>query len=130
MRRVSKRLPLLGAIEFLSDERAKCQPKIVSGLTMVATSCRACLLNLWPIAASVLRAPSRSRRRPLRWFRRMRFSVTRYSLRTQQFLIDAPSHVRQQVFPVHRLPPQPLPFLLMLSMGESGAEDKPERERW
>jgi hypothetical protein len=48
----------------------------------------------------------------------------------QQFLIDGPSDVRQQVFPVHRLPSQPLPSLLTLSMRESGAEDKPKRQQW
>ena len=44
----------------------------------------------------------------------------------QQFLIDGPGDIRQQVFPVHRLPPQPLPFQLTLSMDESGVEDKPK----
>jgi hypothetical protein len=43
-----------------------------------------------------------------------------------QFLIDSPGDIRQQVFPVHRLPPQPLLFLLTLRMGERGAEDKPK----
>src|SRR5713101_5307314 len=48
----------------------------------------------------------------------------------QQFLIDASRDVRQQVFPVHRLPPQPWPSIWTLSMGESGAEDKLKRRRW
>ena len=47
----------------------------------------------------------------------------------QKFLIDAPSDIRQQVFPVHCPPPQPVPSLVMLSMGESRAEDKPKRGR-
>jgi hypothetical protein len=45
----------------------------------------------------------------------------------QQFLIEGPSDIRQQVFPVHRLPPQPGRSIVTLSMGESGAEDKPKR---
>ena len=36
----------------------------------------------------------------------------------QQFLIDGPRDIRQQVFPVHRLSPQPLPSILTLSMGD------------
>ena len=45
----------------------------------------------------------------------------------QQFLIDGSRDIGQQVFPVHCLPPQPLPSLLTLSMGERRAEDKPKR---
>src|SRR6266851_98860 len=44
----------------------------------------------------------------------------------QQFLIDSPSDIGQQVLPVHGLPPQALSSLLTLSMGERGAEDNPE----
>src|SRR6266705_2842766 len=53
----------------------RCQPRIVSGLTILATSCRACFPNLWPISASVLRSPSLNRTRPLSWLRRIRFPV-------------------------------------------------------
>ena len=48
----------------------------------------------------------------------------------QQFLIDGPRDIRQQVFPVHQLPPQPLPPIVTLSMDKGGAEDKPKRGRW
>ena len=33
-------------------------------------------------------------------------------------------------FPVHQLPPQPVPSIGTLSMDKSGAEDKPKRGRW
>jgi len=48
----------------------------------------------------------------------------------QEFLIDGPRDRRQQVFPIHRLPPQPLPSLLTRSRGYGGAEDKPKHARW
>src|SRR5262245_41108251 len=48
----------------------------------------------------------------------------------QEFLIDGPRDIRQQVFPVHHLLPQALSSLWTLSMGESRAEDKPTRGRW
>jgi hypothetical protein len=48
----------------------------------------------------------------------------------QQFLIDSSSDRRQQMFPVHRLPPQLLPSLLTLSMGTREAEDKPKHRLW
>ena len=48
----------------------------------------------------------------------------------QQFLIDCPRDICQQVFPVHRLSPQPLSSLLTLSISERGAEDKPKYGRW
>ena len=44
--------------------------------------------------------------------------------------IDGPRDRRQQVFPIHRLPPQPLPSILTRSMGDGGAEDKPKHGRW
>ncbi len=49
---------------------------------------------------------------------------------SQQFLIDRSSDRRQQMLPVHRLPPQLLPSLLTLSMGKREAEDKPKHRRW
>jgi hypothetical protein len=42
----------------------------------------------------------------------------------QQFLIDGPRDVRQQVFPVHHRSPQPILSMLILSIGASGAEDE------
>src|SRR5215468_659466 len=48
----------------------------------------------------------------------------------QQCLIDGPRDIRQQVFPVHQLPPQPVPSIGTLSMDKGGAEDKPKRGRW
>jgi hypothetical protein len=37
---------------------------------------------------------------------------------------EFPHHAR------HRLPPQPLPSIVTLSMSERGAEDKPKRGQW
>ena len=44
----------------------------------------------------------------------------------QQFLIDGSRDIRQKLFPIHCLSPQPWPSLLMLSMGDDRAEDKPK----
>ena len=41
----------------------RCQPRIVSGLTMCATSLRACLPSFWPISASIMRSASVNRTR-------------------------------------------------------------------
>jgi len=45
----------------------------------------------------------------------------------QQFLINGPSDICQKLFPIHRRPPQALPSIVMLSMGERAAEDKLKR---
>ena len=39
----------------------RCQPRMVSGLTMVATSCKAFFPSFWPMSANVLRSLSVNR---------------------------------------------------------------------
>jgi hypothetical protein len=48
---------MLGAIKLLRDER-RCQARMVSGWTIVATSARACLPSRLPISARIFRSPS------------------------------------------------------------------------
>jgi hypothetical protein len=45
----------------------RCQARMVSGLTIFATSSSACLPSFWPISASVFRSPSVNRTRPVIW---------------------------------------------------------------
>jgi hypothetical protein len=52
------------------------------------------------------------------------------SIAHQQFPIDSPCDVCEQAFPVHRLTPLLWLSILILSMGESGAEGKPKHRRW
>ena len=59
----------------------RCQARMVSGVTILTTSWSACFPSFWTISASVVRSPSVNRTRPVIWWRRMRFSITRYSLR-------------------------------------------------
>ena len=47
------------------DVAKRCHARIVSGVTMLATSANACLLNLLPISARVVRSPSLKRPRPV-----------------------------------------------------------------
>src|SRR5262249_50746174 len=73
-------LAQLGAVKLLGHE-IRCQARMVSGLTMVATSSKTFFPSFWPISARALRSPVLRRKRPCIWLRRIRFSVTKYSLR-------------------------------------------------
>lgn len=75
------RFALLGAVKLLGDQFAVPAKNRV-GLDDGGHFLQGLLPNLWPMAASVMRSPSFNRTRPLSWLRRIRFSVTRYSLRS------------------------------------------------
>lgn len=59
----------------------RCQTRSVSGVITDTTSAKACFPSRLPRAARVLRSPSVSRTRPVIWFRKLRFSATKYSFR-------------------------------------------------
>src|SRR5262249_39657928 len=106
-RRSASDLSLLGAVKLLYNEFP--MERIVSGLTIVATSARACLLSLLPIAASAFRSPSFSRTRPGSCCRKRRFSVTRYALRSSSSWSTEPVMYASNVFQsMHVSPPAPL----------------------
>ena len=60
----------------------RCQARRVSGLTICATSSSAFRPNCLPISARLMRSSLFRCSRPLSWFLRIRFSVARYSLRS------------------------------------------------
>ena len=80
---------------FLATSR-RCQARIVSGRAMVATSAIALRPSRLPISARVRRSPSFTVSSPGSWFRRMRFSATRYSFRRTRFVSNAQRYRRRQ----------------------------------
>ncbi len=79
-RRSSRRLPITRTIELPRHQFA-CHRRMVAGLTIVAIAWSALLPCCLPIVASSRRSSSFSLIRPVSFDRRIRFSVTRYSLR-------------------------------------------------
>ena len=81
-RRAAEGLSLLGAVELLGNQFA------VPGENRVGFDNRSnlfeCLFSeLLADLGEGLRSPSVNRTRPVIWLRRMRFSITRYSLRSR-----------------------------------------------
>src|SRR5262245_19870754 len=76
----------------------RCQARIVSGVTMVATSASTFFPNRFPISARVLRSPSLSRSRPWICLRKIRFSATKYSLRRKSSSSTEPVIYASRVF--------------------------------
>src|SRR5215510_4533560 len=81
----------------------RCQARIVSGVTIVATAASAFFLNRFPISARVLRSPSLSRSRPWICFRKIRFSATKYSLRRKSSSSTEPVIYASKIFQSIRL---------------------------
>src|SRR5205807_6772882 len=125
----ARRLPLLGAVKFLSDQCAvPGQDRVrLDDLGHLRQRFLAQLLaHLGQrLALAIAQADAT-------FDLVAQYAIFRHEILVayQQFLIDGPCDRRQQVFAVHRLLPQALPSLWTLSMGKSGAEDKPTRGRW
>lgn len=82
-----------------------CQASSVSGLTTATTSAKVFFPNRVPSSATVGRSPSVSRTRPVIYFRNMRFSATRYSLRNNRSWSTGPVIEARYVFHSIALPP-------------------------
>src|SRR2546425_11018593 len=85
--------------------RVRCQPRIVSGLTIWATPVRACLPSFWPITARALALAITQPEAAVELA--AADTVVRHQLfvAQQQCLIDGPRDRREQVLPIHRLSP-------------------------
>src|SRR6266704_4943848 len=108
----------------------RCQPRMVSGLTIVATSASACLPSFLPMSAKGLALAIAQAYTTFDLGTQHAIFGHQVLVAQQQFLIDSPRDIHEQVFPIHRRSPQLLPSLRMLSMGENRAEDKPKRRQW